>query len=598
MTHDFVSVRNLRFLLNEMLHAPEVLGEHDYFEEYNEETYNMVLDAALGIAEKEIFPYFKDMDRQSAKYEDGTIKVHPRVRNIITAMAEGGWIGSSNSYEQGGQQMPTCLAMAGAFIFYAAGVNGSAYAFLTQGAANLIQSFGSQDLKDYYIPNMYAGKWQGTMALTEPQAGSSLSDVTTTAYPQPDGSYRIKGQKIYISGGDMDVVDNIVHLLLARIEGAPAGTKGISLFVVPKYRQNDSGELVANDVTTAGQYEKMGAKNYVAAHLMFGEQDDCHAWLVGSENRGLSHMFQMMNEARIATGIMAAGEASAAYYASLKYAKERPQGRHVDDKDVSKPQVPIIEHADVKRMLLFQKAVVEGSIALLSYCSLLQDLHHVTGYEDHFLLLDLLTPIAKTYPSEAGIDAVSQGLQVLGGAGFTKDFPLEQIYREIRINAIYEGTTGIQGMDLLGRKVTQHNGKAFKLLMQAIKGDLEASVHDQAKPWATKLQNATKQVHGVTLDLLKVAQSGEIKLFLADATLYLEMFGLMVMGWMWFKQGNTALLTLENGVDGVDERNFYNGKVITMRFFYEYELPKIEYLAKRLQNTDGLTMNTRAEVLV
>ena len=251
--------------------------------------------------------------------------------------------------------MPLSLLNAALNIFYAANANSASYAFLTQGAANLIQTYGSHELKDTYIPNMFSGAWQGTMALTEPQAGSSLSDLVTSAVPQEDGSYRLKGQKIYISGGDHTAVDNVIHLMLARIEGAPAGTKGISLFVVPKLRIQDN-ELVPNDVLTAGIYGKMGQKGYVAAHLMVGENDDCHGYLVGQEHHGLSYMFQLMNEARIATGNLATGAAMSAYYASLQYAREREQGRHPSNKDLTQPPVPIIEHADVRRMLLFSKS--------------------------------------------------------------------------------------------------------------------------------------------------------------------------------------------------------------------------------------------------
>jgi len=309
----------------------------------------MAIDAAKEIGDQYLFPYFRVMDQEKAYYQDGEVIVHPAVSAGMKALGEGGWIAAPDDYEHGGQQMPLTVLNAAISIFYAANANIASYAFLTQGAANLIRSFGNEPLNERYIEKMYAGQWQGTMALTEPQAGSSLSDLTTTATPTKAGHYLIKGQKIYISGGDYHTVENVVHLLLARIEGAPLGTKGISLFIVPKKRL-EKGELIDNHVTTAGIYGKMGQKGYVAAHLMLGEQGETHGYLVGKEHRGLPQMFQMMNEARIGTGLMATGSATAAYYASLQYARERPQGRHPAEKDPAQPQIPIIEHADVRRM--------------------------------------------------------------------------------------------------------------------------------------------------------------------------------------------------------------------------------------------------------
>jgi butyryl-CoA dehydrogenase len=449
----YASLRNLQFLLHEVLHVTQ-LQQYERYQDYDREAIDMAMDAAKQLCDQHLFPYYRIMDKEKARYDNGVVKVHESIRAGIRALAEGGWIAAHDDTDVGGQQMPYTILNAATSLFHAANANITSHAFLTTGAANLIRTFGSPELNDTYIDHMYSGAWQGTMALTEPQAGSSLTDITSSAEPLGDGkTFKIKGQKIYISGGDHDGVDNVVHLLLARIKGAPAGTKGISLFVVPKFRP-DGDQLVSNDVTTAGIYGKMGQKGYVAAHLMMGESDDCIGTLVGEPHQGLRYMFQMMNEARIGTGMMATGTASAAYYASLKYANERPQGRHPSNKDVSLPQVLIIEHADVRRMLLFQKAIVEGSLALLMQCSLYGDIAKVAEGEtakNAHILLELLTPIAKSYPSEMGIQAVSQGMQVLGGAGYTDDFPLEQHYRDIRVNAIYEGTSTIHGMDLLGR---------------------------------------------------------------------------------------------------------------------------------------------------
>lgn len=588
MADQYISMRNLHFLLHEVLKIEE-LAKYERFADYDREAIDMALGAAKEIGDKYLFPHYRDMDKNKAYYADGEVHVSEAVRTSLKAFGEGGWIAATDDYDMGGGQMPVTLLSSAQSIFYAANSNAAAYGFLTTGAANLIRAFGSKDLNDTYIEHMYSGKWQGTMALTEPQAGSSLTDLTTSASPLRDGSYSISGQKIYISGGDHTGADNIIHLLLARIDGAPAGTKGISLFVVPKYRlQGD--ELISNNVTTAGIYGKMGQKGYVAAHLMLGEQGECRGYLVGEPHRGLIYMFQMMNEARIGTGLFAAGNASMAYYSSLQYAKERPQGRHPSNKDPQSPPVLIIEHADVRRMLLFQKAVVEGSFALLLECARLSDLAHVEDgevKENAHLLLELLTPVAKSYPAELGTIAVSYGMQILGGAGYTDDFPLEQIYRDIRVNAIYEGTTTIHGMDILGRKMMMNKGKAAELLADEITAAINNSmVHEALQPLAKQLGQYTEQFQAVTKHLLGLAMQEKPEVFLADATLYLEYAGYIIIGWQWLKQTIVAEQALAGGASG-GEADFYRGKLTTCKYYFAYELPKTLGLHERLLDSDN-----------
>ncbi|MEM6772924.1 MAG: acyl-CoA dehydrogenase family protein, partial [Bacteroidota bacterium] len=346
----YISTRNLRFVLNEVLDLAKIRAIDNYAA-FDHDATEMTLDAAKQVGDQHLFPYYREMDKNKAYYKDGEVFVLPEVGQSMRILGEGGWLNAQWPYAYGGQQMPGVIASAAGLIFQAANGNMAAYSFLTTGAANLILNFGSEELKATYLDKMSAGEWQGTMALTEPQAGSSLSDITTSYEDLGDGSYAIKGQKIYISGGDHNSTENVIHLLLARKKDGPKGMKGVSLFVVPKHLPTDDG-LQDNHVTTAGIYGKMGQKGYVAAHLMYGEQGVTRGYLVGEEFRGLNNMFQMMNEARIGTGIMAAGSASAAYYASLQYAKERPQGRHPGNKDINAPQVIIAEHADVRRMLL------------------------------------------------------------------------------------------------------------------------------------------------------------------------------------------------------------------------------------------------------
>jgi butyryl-CoA dehydrogenase len=592
----YISSRNLRFVLHEMLKVAE-LQRFEYFKDYDKESFDMILDAAKQIADNVIFPYNREFDKFKVTVKDNVTHVHPQLKTLIKAIADGGWICSTASYEVGGGQMPNVLASAGLQTFYAASCN-AAYPFLTSGAANLIISFGNQRLKEEYLPNMISGVWQGTMALTEPQAGSSLSDVITSAEEtDEEGVFKIKGQKIYISGGDHDCVDNIVHLTLARIKGAPAGTKGISLFVVPKFRLDGT----FNDVTTAGVYGKMGQKNYTAAHLMYGEKEDCVGYLVGEVNHGLSYMFQMMNEARIGTGLLANGNASAAYYASLKYANERPQGRHPSNKDVTLPQVTIIEHADVRRMLMFQKAVVEGSTALLLQASLYNDIAHVGEGEEKenaHLLLEILTPVCKSFPSELGILSIKNAMQILGGAGYCDDFPIEQYYREIPINTIYEGTTTIHGMDLLGRKVTMKNGAAMILLGKEVTKTISEGLQiAEIQNFAQKLGLSAQKLNEVTQHLIQIGLKEKPEIFLADATLYLEYFSNVVIAWMWLKQGVIAQNTLSIAVNE-EEVKFYKSKIQTMKFYFEYELPKTKGLHDRLMSSERVTLETDGSLIL
>jgi len=519
------------------------------------------------------------------------------VRDFMTECGEGGWIGAAAPFDLGGQQLPRSLIAACIFTWGSANYSASVYPILTAGAAHLIESFGSADLQQQFIPHMYGGKWQGTMALTEPQAGSSLADITTTAEPANEGYFRIKGQKIFISAGDHDAVDNVVHLMLARIKGAPAGVKGISLFVVPRMRQE--GDVLAfNDVNTAGVFHKLGYRGCPITHLSLGENDDCRGWLVGEPHKGLSYMFQMMNNARIEVGIGAAAIASAAYYASLAYSQERPQGRRLSDKDPTQPQVPIIEHPDVKRMLLFQRAILEGAVSLLLQCGLYSDLVEVTSGEEqarYFLLLDLLTPIAKSYPSEMGIISVSQGLQILGGYGYCDEFPLEQYYRDVRIHPIHEGTTGIQAIDLLGRKVIIKEGAAFALFVREVTETTRAaSEFDPLRTYGDRLERAMGILTEVTEHLVGLSRLGDRERFLADSTLYLEMFGVVAIAWQWLRQGIAAQNSLA-GKLSQEETAFYQGKYQTMQFFFHYELPKIEGLSRRLMEADGFTAQVTVE---
>ncbi|NNE25988.1 MAG: acyl-CoA dehydrogenase [Saprospiraceae bacterium] len=591
----YINMDNLRFYLFEVLDMDEIL-KYEAYQDYDQDGINILLDSIKDWADKSFYPYFREMDEQPVHYKDGVVYSHEQIGKVMKEGGENGYLGAYFKYEDMGSQMPRVIFAATSHILQCANNNLPGYLNLTAGAASLIANFATRDLFDKYVPKMLSGEWGGTMALTEPQAGSSLSDITTSAAPNEDGSYSIKGQKIFISGGDHQGCDNFVHLTLARIEGAPKGTKGISLFIIPKHRIEDDGTLSYNDVFTASDFQKLGQRGYSTVHLVFGENENCKGWLVGEANKGLSYMFQMMNGARIDVGLTAASTATAAYYASLQYAKERPQGRPLTEdgkKNVDAEQTIIINHPDVKRMLLFQKAILEGALSLIFYCSALEDkVHNDSDSEAHHLLLELLTPVAKTFPSEKGKDTIDQGLQVLGGYGFCMDFPLQQYYRDIRIMPIYEGTTGIQSLDLLGRKIPMAEGKALGILQEKITHTIkEASKHESLKPYADQLTNAMQTVQSTLGHLMPFAMQKAYQSYLADATIFMDLFSYTVVGWQWLHMGLKSIERL-NSETGIS-RNFYESKLHTMKFYYKYEMPKVKACAKTIVSGELLTVGDK-----
>jgi alkylation response protein AidB-like acyl-CoA dehydrogenase len=602
MAKQYISMDNLRFLLFEV-HSIQDLLKYKRFEHIGGlEEIELLLQSAKDIADKEMFPFFKDMDTHPVFHKDGRVHSHPQLRQVFKVVAEAGWFTAISELEDGGMQLPYSIFSMAHLIFESANSSAQGYLGLSTGALELITLFASEELKNIFMPKMFEGKWQGTMALTEPQAGSSLSDITTSATASDNGSFDIVGQKIFISGGEHEACENFVHLTLARIKGAPAGTKGISLFIVPKYLPDKNGDLKDNHVICAADFQKMGQKGYATTHLIFGEGKSTKGFLVGEPNKGLAYMFQMMNSARIAVGQTAAGVASAAYYYALNYANERPQGRHIADKDLSREQTPIINHADVRRMLLLQKAFVEGALSLVVECLKWYDLEKVMQGEDKekaYLMLEILTPIVKTYPSEYGIISVSNAVQVLGGYGFTMDFDVQQYYRDIRIMSIYEGTTGIQSMDLLGRKIQLHQGKAFHMLVTEMVGTAaKANAIPELKHYAEKFIVAVERLKKVLTHLVQFAKQGEIEKYLADANLFMEFSGIVTVAWQWLKQGIQAQTVISGHANVKSGREFYVSKMETMKFYYKYELPKTQALAETLLNTEWLTIKGGDEVLM
>ncbi len=598
MAEKTFSRQNIDFLLYEVLDV-DALTQYDYFKEHDVDTFGFILDAATDIADKVMRPAYVAADRNQPELVDGKVQVHQSVHDFFKTFCESGFMAAPFPAEWGGQQLPKTVAAAAESMMGSANNSFVMYPDLTKGAANLILQFGTDAQKNLYLPKMLTGEWTGTMCLTETQAGSSLSDVATAATPQADGSYKIKGQKIFISAGDHDMTDNIVHLVLARIDGAPKGTKGISLFIVPKNRsatmQKAGGNftLEDNDVASIGIYHKMGQKATPAMHLEFGQKDDCIGYLLGEPNRGLPHMFLMMNGARLGVGMAGIHIASAAYYASLQYAHERPQGRRLTEKNALGEPTTIIHHPDVRRMLLFQKAVVEGGLCLILQCYQYLDLEKVHKYEpevaQHYNdLLELLTPVAKTFGAEMGYLAVNQGLQVLGGYGYTEDFELEQMARDVRIMSLYEGTTGIQAQAVLGRQIPRNNGHAIDLWTKEVQKDIDAAAAlSTLQPYATILGTEVSNWKNTTLQLLSRATNPEV--FLADATLYIDMFGILNVAWQWLRQATVAQRILDTSTEAAN-KTFYESKIHTMKFYFHYEVPKLKGLATRLLDDEVLTV--------
>jgi butyryl-CoA dehydrogenase len=567
------------------------------FADYDRAAIDGVLDTAERIATDHFLPLAAALDANEPQFADGRVAIDKRVDEALAAYREAGFFGAGFDREWGGAEMPETVRSAVGFIFSMANVGVAAYPFLTAGAANLIDAFGSPEQKARFLKPMVEGRFFGTMCLSEPQAGSSLADITTRAEPQEDGSYFLAGRKMWISGGDQEISENIVHMVLAKIPGSPPGVKGISLFIVPKFLVEEDGSVgERNGVALAGLNHKMGYRATTNAALNLGEDAPCRGFLVGEAHKGLNYMFQMMNEARIGVGLGAAALGAAGYRVSLAYARERLQGRHPDGNDPSSPQVPIIEHADVKRLLLAQKSAVEGSLALLLYAAFLVDAIKAAPNEEARretrTLLDLLTPVAKSWPSEFCLEANKHAIQVLGGYGYTRDFPVERLYRDNRLNPIHEGTHGIQGLDLLGRKVMQENGAGMKTLAARIMADV-TQAHGVEGLTAHAADLAAHLAEAVaTTGKLAGTVGTEPRLGLANATIYLDMMGHVVVAWMWLRQA----MAVKRKLTAADaDSDFLNGKLAACRYFFTYELPKTRTQRALLDSLDDTTRTMRPE---
>ncbi|MFZ6774242.1 acyl-CoA dehydrogenase [Undibacterium sp. SXout7W] len=601
MQSKIIPRRDLDFLLYEWLNV-ESLNQRPRFSEHNRETFNAALDTCEQIATELFAPHNKKSDQNEPHFDGDVVHMIPEVKTALNAFCEAGLMAAGHDFDIGGMQLPYVVEKAGFAYFKGANVGTSSYPFLTIGNANTLMKCGTPQQIEMFAKPMLEGRFFGTMCLSEPQAGSSLSDIVTRAEPQADGSYRLTGNKMWISAGEHELSENIIHLVLAKVPDENGklipGVKGISLFIVPKKLVNEDGSLgERNDVVLAGLNHKMGYRGTTNCLLNFGEgkfkpqgKAGAIGYLVGTLHRGLANMFHMMNEARIGVGLGAVMLGYTGYLHALDYARNRPQGRAPLNKDPAEPQRPIIEHTDVKRMLLAQKAYVEGGLALSLYCSRLVDEEKTGTTPEERIhaaqLLEILTPIVKSWPSQWCLEANNLAIQVHGGYGYTREYNVEQFYRDNRLNPIHEGTHGIQGLDLLGRKVTMQQGLALETLGEVMNKTLvRATAQPELAGYAKSLARVLERVATVTKQL---HACGDLNKTLANASAYLEAFGHTVVAWIWLEQ---ALLCLHK--ENHHDADFYAGKLQACKYFFRWELPKVHTQLDLLASIDTTTFDMK-----
>ena len=594
--------RDIDFVLHEQF-AIETFSKHEKYAEFNKKTVDLIVSEARNLAVKEILPTRKEGDEVGCVFEKGEVKAPECFRRPFELLREGEWTAMTEDPDYGGQGMPATLHMAASEYFNGANYPLMMYPGLTHGAGKLVETFGTDAQKKKYLKNLFTSKWGGTMLLTEPEAGSDVGALTTTAVKNEDGTYTITGQKIFISSGDHDLTENIVHPVLARIEGAPAGTKGISLFLVPKYRVNDDGSLGEfNDVTCVGIEEKMGIHGNATCTLALGEKGQCIGELLGEENKGMRAMFLMMNEARLLVGMQGFACATSSYINSVNYAKERVQGRHLlkmFEKDA--PGVPIIQHPDVRRMLLTMKAYIEGMRSLLYYVAWCEDMTKMSDSDEdkekYQNLVELLIPIAKGYVTDRAYDVCNLGMQIYGGYGYIKEYPQEQLVRDCRITMIYEGTNGIQSMDLLGRKLGMKKGKLVMDLMGEINTVInDGKQNEETKEYAEALEASLNKLGEVAMHIGKTAMSEKVLTAFAYSYPFMEVCGDVVMAWMLLWRANIAVAAKEKAKK--KDLPFYNGLVRSAQFFTKTVLPTTEGKMNAILATDGAAIDIDEESFI
>jgi len=568
--------RDIDFVLFEQMKIDE-LAKDKRFADFNRKGIDLIISEARNLAVKEILPTQTDGDRIGARFDAGTVTLPASFHKAWKALRDGEWLAMTEDPEFGGQGMPHTVATAATDYFMAANFAFMLTGGLTHGAGKLVECLGTDQQRKLFLKKLYSGEWAGTMLLTEADAGSDVGALTTTATPNGDGTYSIVGNKVFISSGEHDLVPNIVHPVLARIEGAPAGTGGISMFLVPKFRVNDDGSLGAfNDVVTTGIEEKMGIHGNPTCSMALGGKGQCHGTLLGAPNKGMRGMFVMMNEARLMVGNEAQACASASYLYSLNYARTRIQSRHLlKGGDKAALPVPIIQHPDVRRMLMTMKTYVEGMRSLSYYIGNLLD-HQATAADEAAkartqALIDLMIPIAKGYVTERAVTVCNLGVQVYGGYGYIREYPVEQLLRDVRITGLYEGTNGIQAMDLIGRKLSQNGGEAIHDLFAAIRTQIDASEGLRSAPAGVRLKAALLRLEEVVTCMTETAQK-DVMTAAAHAFPFMEAVGDVVMAWMLLWRANLAAQALAGGGREKDAA-FYEGQLLSADYFTANLLP-------------------------
>ena len=610
MSEFYADMRDIRFNLFDFLNLG-ALTQHEKFKDLDVEVFNDVLDMAFKQSKEILFPCNEAGDREGVHFENGTVTMPKGFKEAYTAYSEAGWNALSLEPEAGGQGFPVALHIAAQELFTAANVNFMFTPGLSHGVLGLVKEFGSADQKALYLDKLLTGEWSGTMCLTEPSAGTAVPDLKSTAIPiegRP-GFFKIKGQKIFISSGDHDLTDNIVHMVLARVEGDPAGYRGISLFIVPKHKVDAKGKVLGrNDVTTVGVEEKMGIHGSSTCSLSFGDDGECEGWLIGGQGEGLRCMFQMMNEARIAVGLQGVAHAGLAYERAVRYAKERVQGNRLSDMRKSEPeQVAIIEHPDVKRMLMQMKALTEGGRALMLYAAYCLDRANTAADDADakrwMHQVEILTPIVKAWCSDEGFKVTELGVQVHGGYGYIREYGMEQLLRDVKIASIYEGTNGVQAMDLLGRKIARGGGVMLMTMLGEVNKFVNGPHKDGPfKAEITALGKARDTLVGVAMNFSQTMMKGDVNYPALHAVPFLQMFGDTLVAWLMLRQAITAegLFTARLASRQVDlldeafgeyltednEARFLHGKIATARFFVHQILPRIRARAAGIKSED------------
>ena len=611
MAEFYVDLRDMKFTIFEQIGVERILGTEEY-SDFDREDLEAMIELAAKFSKEVLFPLSQEGDKIGAQFhaEDNSVHMPSGYKEAFEQFCENNFLGMGYNPEYGGMGLPKLVVMACGDFFVGANTSFDLATMLTTEAAHLIETFGSDDLKNIYLEKMYTGEWTGTMCLTEPQAGTDVGAVKTKAIPQDDGTYLIEGQKIFITYGEHDMTENIVHAVLARIEGDPPGTKGISLFVVPKYLPNPDGTVgERNDVKCIGIEHKMGIHASPTATLAFGDEGKCKGWLIGERSKGMRQMFQMMNAARLAVGLQGAAAANAAYQTALNYAKERLQSPHYTKmKDKTAPKVPIIEHPDIRRSLMLQKAYAEGLRSMMMHVGLYQDMARVAADEKdrerYEGLVEIMTPIAKAYGSDMGFRVTEWAVQTLGGYGYCSEYPAEQFLRDVKIASIYEGANGIQALDLVGRKITAKMGANLMTVMEML-NEFIAKHKDHAclAQAVERLAAARDALNDINMFFFQAGQGGDFLAVLLNATPYLELFGDVLTGYYLLDQAVIAhekLLGIYEG-KGVEpskkrkvrkilaedaEARFYDGKVKTARFFANYVLPLAQGKADAIKSGD------------